>query len=237
MKDWLNSNQSEFFSRSTLLHSGSIRLRAKMDTVPGGLSNAIDLKSGTRLFRQNDPIAMFYLIINGWFKTSSVNKDGYESIHGFYFTNDFIGLDSLGHRYALNTAEAITPSTVYGIPFPFQKNHVFKTPPELEHYIYDLMGLEITAVHDHLLAHRLCKADQKLAVFLLQESMRNGSAPATQLNMPMARQDLANYLGISPETLSRLFSRFEAHGLVLATPKHVEILDLEGLASLLPDDL
>ena len=208
-------------------------LRAQLDPDQQHIPQAIALKPGDKLFWQNDPLNRIFQIIEGVFKESHMYESGYQAIPDFYYPGEIVGLDSLGDTGCENTAEAITPSLVYPIRCPWLYKEPFKFTTELADYFYELMGLEITASKNHLNLHRLSRTDQKLAFFLLENATWSERNDEAGIFLPMARQDIAKHLGMSAETLSRLFARFEVEGLIHASKKHVKIIDHEGLTALL----
>ena len=233
---WQGSNQAGVFHCTHLPTPYRKEFLTKLQSLMDVEAHAFKLKSGKKLFWQNGPASRFYLILEGCLKETYVDQTGYESIVEFYYCNEFIGLESLGEHTYKNTAEAITTSWVSGIPCPDLKNNLFKNAPELEHSVWGLMGDAITAARRHVRLLKLSTADQKLANFLLARCERSGRVFPTTVHMPMARQDIASYLKMSAETLSRLFKRFESRGLIRGTKRHVEIIDYEGLTSLLHMD-
>jgi|GEM_PF-755154 len=229
-------DQGHNFGYSRQMTPYSEEFLAELESLMDIKTHAVKLNPGNKLFWQNGPADRFYLIVSGCFKESHVDQTGYESIVEFYYSNELMGLESLGEQTYDNTAEAITQSWVYPIPCPHLKTDLFQRVPQLEHYVWGVMGEKITAARRRVRLHMLSSADQKLATFLLARLRHFDETLSTPLYVPMARQDIASYLGMSPETVSRLFTRFEAHGLIHCTKKHVEIIDYAGLTALLHID-
>jgi len=79
------------------------------------------------------------------------------------------------------------------------------------------------------------KAEERLAAFLLNLSQRfvaRGFSPS-EFHLRMTREEIGSYLGLSLETVSRLFSRFDDDGLIAVQQKHIRILDVAGLKSVM----
>ncbi|MBI3570812.1 MAG: helix-turn-helix domain-containing protein, partial [Gammaproteobacteria bacterium] len=98
-------------------------------------------------------------------------------------------------------------------------------------------------LHDQTLQVLLCKktAEERLAAFLLSLSNRykRRGFSAQEFHLSMPRQDIASYLGLAEETISRLFTRFQEQGLIKVVRKHVCLLDLPRLTDMvgLPERL
>ena len=80
-----------------------------------------------------------------------------------------------------------------------------------------------------LLARRA--AEDRLITFLVNLSKRfsDRNFSKTQFNLPMSRHDIANYLGLAPETVSRLFGRLTDLGLIAVEGRHIDLIDLAEL--------
>ncbi|KPP98889.1 Crp/Fnr family transcriptional regulator [Marinobacter sp. HL-58] len=232
-KLWPGGNETQTINWQQTITPFNEEFLTELESLMDIESHAFELKPGSKLFRQGSSADRFYLILDGCLKESYVDQAGIESILGFYYSNEFMGLESLGEPAYEKTAEAITSCQVSGIPCPELKSNLFTKSPELEHYVWGMMGEAITAARKRVNVLHLEAADQKLATFLLAQCKRFCRIAPIPLEMPMARQDIACYLGMSAETLSRLFTRFEDNGLIRSTKKQVEIVDHAGLTALL----
>jgi len=103
--------------------------------------------------------------------------------------------------------------------------------PGLHHHLMSLMSNELQHDQCKLVLLARMPAEAKLATFLLNISERLASRgySAGEFNLSMSRNDIANLLGMAVETISRLFSQFQEHGLLLANRKQITLLDREGL--------
>ena len=103
--------------------------------------------------------------------------------------------------------------------------------PSLQRHLFQLMSREIT--DDQLLITLLSKnsADERVATLLLSIANRNArrNLSASQFRLPMSRVDIGNYLGLTVETISRVFSRMQKTGMLRVDNKEIEILDQEAL--------
>ena len=103
--------------------------------------------------------------------------------------------------------------------------------PNLQRHFFQLMSREIS--EDQQLITLLSKnsADERIASLILSISARNArrKLSATAFRLPMSRVDIGNYLGLTVETVSRVFSRMQKMDLLSVDNKEIEILDLQGL--------
>jgi len=98
-----------------------------------------------------------------------------------------------------------------------------------------VLSREIVRDHGVMMLLGSMRAEERLATFLLGLSRRfsrRGYSP-TEFHLRMTREEIGNYLGLKLETVSRLFSRFQADGLIEVEQKHVRIVDVDGLEALL----
>ena len=106
-----------------------------------------------------------------------------------------------------------------------------ETIPELRHQVCNLLGHEMNRDHSHLLLLGQQTAHERLASFLLSISSRfkRRGFSTTSFMLPMSRHDIAGYLGIAVETVSRLFKSFQEKGIVKINRKQVDILNMDKL--------
>jgi CRP/FNR family transcriptional regulator len=106
--------------------------------------------------------------------------------------------------------------------------------PSLQQHFFQLMSKEIT--DDQILITLLSKnsADERVAALLLSISSRNAQRKlsATHFRLPMSRVDIGNYMGLTVETVSRVFSRMQKMEIIRVDNKEIELLDLQGLRNM-----
>ena len=190
------------------------------------------LHAGEHVFREGDPFEAIAAVRAGTVKTYVIDQDGHEHVLGFHLPGEVIGLDAIdGDRYPCN---AIALDTVMLCRFSFPKIAVLATRlPGLQRQLFRLLSRDIG--RSALLAGDW-SADQRMAAFLIGLSRRlsaRGFSP-NRFGLTMARTDIANYLRLAPETVSRVLKRFQDSGLLRVDRRDLEILDrapLEALAS------
>lgn len=191
-------------------------------------------KRGDYLYRSGQAFDSLYAIKSGFFKTFSLGDEGQEKITGFYMTGDLLGMDAISSDRHHYNAVALEDSVVCEIPFA-DLEHLASSLPALGHHFHKLMSREITQDQQHMLLLGKMKAEQRLAAFLLNLSQRFTlrGFPSAQLNLRMTREEIGNYLGLTLETVSRTFARFQADGLIKISRRDVTLRDHGRLSALL----
>jgi len=188
------------------------------------------LVAGSHIFREGDAFTAIAAVREGTVKTWRVDREGREQVLGFHLPGEVIGLSAIdGERYPCN-ADAL--DTVQLCRFSFTQVATLATRlPGLQRELFRLLSRDIT--HAERLAADL-PADARLAGFLLDLSARMSKADGVidRLHLSMPRADIANYLRLAPETVSRLFRRFRDDSLLLVRGREVEIVDRRRLKNL-----
>ena len=185
------------------------------------------LHEGEHVFREGDPFEAIAAVRAGTVKTYSVDREGREHVLGFHLPGEVIGLDAIaGDRYPCN---AIALDTVTLCRFSFPRISVLATRlPGLQQVLFKLLSRDIG--NASLLAGDW-SADERMATFLVGLSRRlaaRGFSPH-RFQLTMGRADIANYLRLAPETVSRVLKRFQDEGLVRVDRREVELLQLPAL--------
>jgi CRP/FNR family transcriptional regulator len=189
---------------------------------------------GAELFHQGQVFDHVYAVRSGAVKMSLLHSHGDEQITGFFLPGEIIGLDSIGHGNYHATAIALETTSVCAIPYLDLKS-LGRLLPSLQDHLLQLMSTEIR--HEHRALHMFSKrpAEERLASFLLSLSARHKrrQLSAERLHLPMSRADMANYLGLALETVSRLLTRLQLAGLLSVSGRDITILDRTRLLALI----
>ncbi|KAA5607286.1 helix-turn-helix domain-containing protein [Roseospira marina] len=181
------------------------------------------------LFREGDTGVAVFNVVSGAVKVYKLMPDGRRQITGFFFRGDMFGF-CLDGDYAY-TAEAVTPLSVCRLPM--QRLHeLSETAPEVQHRILLRMTAKLAQFHDHVLLLGRKTARERVATFLLalSERARRRGDPASPIPLAMGRVDIADYVGLTVETVSRTMTAFKREGLIdLPSPNHVAIPDTQAL--------
>ena len=191
------------------------------------------LHKGEYLFRTGDNFKYIYALRSGSMKLHLLDMQGNNQVLGFYFPGEILGLDAIDKRKHLCNAEALETGSYCAFPFS-SLSEMCLTVPDLQRQIFRLMSRELTYENELLLTIGKKGAEERLATFLITLSSRFqqlGYSPV-EIKLSMARQEIASYLGLTIETVSRLFGRFQRAGLLDVKRKHVHIKNMEALRNI-----
>ncbi len=197
----------------------------------GLIDSRRSLKAGEALYRTGDPFRRLYAIHAGCLEASVLAGDGGERIIGVHVEGAIVGFDGIfSGRHACN-ALALEKADVCAIPFD-GLNELACRIPMLRQSIHRVWAREMRRNQDHMVLLGSKQTHQRLAAFLLDlaaQRSRRGRPPTGELSLRIARGPLSNYLGMTPEALSRGFHRLAAEGLIAASGRKVTLLDAESL--------
>lgn len=182
------------------------------------------------LCRQNSPHDRVFNMIAGVAAVERLSTSGRRQILAFVFAGDFIGLsNSTVFEYAVRS---LTPATWHEFP----QRSLFRLSeemPGLKTNIKELQSLVLALTFDQLYLLGQKKAHEKLCSFLLQLLDRMPGASPERIDLPMTRLDIADYLGLTSETIIRTLARLKAAGtLSMPSPQSVCIHDLNEVRAL-----
>lgn len=194
-------------------------------------SHRIQLKPGETLVWDGDAAQYAYVITRGTLRAQKASDDGRRQILDFLFAGQFIGMPS-GTTYSFD-AEALTEAEV--CRFDRRKlEELMAKYPAVEKGYRAGTARQLETAYDHAYSLGRRTAMERVAAFLLD--LHASSCPKTTagtLKLPMTRSDIADFLGLTLETVSRAFSRVKSLGVIrLPTAHEVEIRDIERLKAL-----
>lgn len=191
------------------------------------------LHRGEYLFHAGDPFRAVYVIRAGSVKMVNGSREGDERVTGFYLPGELIGLDAIAGGSHPCAARALETTAVCEIGYA-ELETLARAIPGLQRQLLRLMSCEIRHERDMMVLLGGMPAGERLATLLLNLSDRfeQRGFPARELRLSMSRHDIASYLGLAVETVSRLFSRLQAEGLIRVQRRQVRIDDGEALARL-----
>lgn len=192
------------------------------------------LRAGQQLMWEGDEAVVVANVVQGVLKLSSYTTDGREQILGLAYPSDFLGRP-FGPTSPYGV-EALT-ETLVCVFHQADFERFARTHPRLEHKLLERTLTELDRSRRWMLLLGRMSAEQRLAAFLLEMSER--LSPATcawepgfsdSLELPLSRQQIADVLGLTIETVSRQFTRMKAKGLIdLPSRRGVRIVHREGL--------
>ncbi|NOT84023.1 MAG: fumarate/nitrate reduction transcriptional regulator Fnr [Methylococcaceae bacterium] len=197
------------------------------------VKNKRPLQIDELLYRQGDVSQSLYAVKAGSFRSFILNSEGMEQIIGFYLPGELIGLDALQHGQYTCSTVALETASVCELPLS-QLNDLCTKIPSLQIQMNRILGKEISSDHDKilLLGHRSAK--ERLATFLLMLSTRYLALgfSSTEFNLSMQRQHIANFLGLTIETVSRQLAELGKIGVITVRQRGVQINDLKLLKAI-----
>lgn len=191
------------------------------------------LKRGDYLFRVGDPFTALYAVRSGSIKTSTSVADGRVQVTGFHLPGELLGLDAINLDRHPCSARALESTSLCEVPFD-RFEELSRQVPALARQMFRVMSRELLNDQQLLVQLGRHSGEERLAAFLVSLADRFGvrGFSRREYNLSMSRADIGNYLGLAEETVSRLFTRFQAQGLIHVERKHVRILDRERLQAL-----
>lgn len=191
------------------------------------------LQKNEYLYRANDDFDSVYAIRSGAVKAVTISDSGEEQVTGFYLPGEVVGLDGLADNRYTNSVIALETASVCEIPFSRLEELSLKIPT-LQRHFFQLMSREITQDQQVIALLGKSSAEARIASLLLSISARNSrrSLSANEFILPMSRTDIGNYLGLTIETVSRIFTRLQKNGVISVDKKEVIIQDIDSLKQL-----
>ena len=188
------------------------------------------------LFRAGDNNRSIYAVLSGSVKTLVDNPNGEEQIVGFHLPGELLGMD--GFSGDAHTCSSVALETSSVCEFPLEKlDEVCHLVPSIQYAMRRIMGREVAKDHAMLLLLGRMSAEEKLASFLVSLSKRMAQRhwKPTEFNLTMPRQDIANYLGLAVETVSRLFAHLQEQSIIEVDRRRVNISDMKRLKAIIGD--
>lgn len=195
------------------------------------LGRHVHFGSCETVFAQEDMTTSFYNLLDGVMRLYKLLPDGRRQIVGFALPGDFLGMTaSTRHSFS---ADAIGPVTICRFSRAAFARFV-EDKPHLLRRINELAVRELSQAQNHMVLLGRRSAEEKVATFLIgwrDRLARLGDLTKT-VPLPMSRQDIADYLGLTIETVSRTFTKLDRDGVIEILPGSVSLLDPARAAAL-----
>jgi CRP-like cAMP-binding protein len=200
------------------------------------LSDTLDMMGAPMSFSRNEeiygeaePADYLYKVVSGAVRMYRVLNDGRRQIGAFYLPGDMFGLEPGEDEHA-SSAEAIGDVTV----LVFKRSAVFALSAretDVARQLWEMTARELHRAHNHMLL-LIKSAQERVASFLLEMAGR-GSSEADEVTLPMSRLDIADFLGLTIETVSRTITHLEhAHTIALTSSRRVALRNRAALSRL-----
>ena len=206
---------------------------AEISRLESALQERIRLRKGDTLFRAGEPAQAIYAIRLGSIKTQLEDSCGQVQITGFLLPGELVGLDGFLEGVHLSNAFALEDSEVCVARID-ELDNISAQIPSLRHQLRRLTSLEIKRSQHLVMALGVLRSEQRLAAFLINMSQRLSllGYSSSEFILRMSREEIGNFLGMTLETVSRLFSRFAKEGLIKINQREVKLIDLPALREL-----
>jgi len=191
------------------------------------------IAKGETVFAVGQPFKSLYAIRSGSVKVFLPATDGEDQIVGFHMPGELMGFDGLGHDKHHCSAVALESTSICELPYS-RLHEIAQAMPTVSDHFMALMSQEITEEHSMMLMLAKKTAEARVAIFLLNlsASFNKRGFSTRQFNLSMPRNDIANYLGLAVETVSRIMTHLQDEGILSVDRRFVNILDLPKLRAL-----
>ncbi len=188
------------------------------------------IHAGEHIFRAGDEFRTVATVRTGCFKSYAIDQDGQEQVLGFHLPGEIIGLDAIHSGRHIANVVALDTSAICSLTF-HSVSSMARSMPELQHELFRVMSQRISELET--IAGDL-SADERIAMFLLSLSRRFSRRGYSdkEFILAMSRRDIASYLRLATETVSRVLARFQQRGLVEVDRKQVVICDRDELRNI-----
>jgi CRP-like cAMP-binding protein len=197
-------------------------LTAKQQTELGSISTEIAFRRGVSLYEADSPAHSVFIVKEGVAKAFQDLSNGRQRVLAFLFAGDVFGLAQDG-RY-VNSVQAVTPAICFKIPIDALTD-MFRGDSELEWQFLIKMTHELREAQRQQIILTRQEAHARVAMFL-RMLQRRDVHESSRIELSMSRRDIARYLGLSGEAVSRAVARLSREGIVAFPGRHVaQILD------------
>jgi len=208
------------------------------ENIPDAHSNRTTAcRRNSPLFRQGDTLDSLYFLRSGSAKTLISTREGYEQIVTFHFPGDVLGFDGITSGRHQSTTVTLETSGVCRIPLAKLKAESINNSALWDEVIRTVAA-EIAEKQNYAVLLGQKSVHARFATFLcyLSGKFASRGCSGAEFNLSMSRQDIANYLSMAVETLSRLVSDFQRKGLIEVERRFVRINDVRALKEIAHDN-
>ena len=205
----------------------------EIELPEGILLRRQQVAKGETVFRTGDPFRSIFAVKSGSFMNLIKTPDGEEQVTGFSLVGELIGAEGLAGGYYNCTARAVEPSSICELRME-QLQQAGQPAESLQQGIIMLLAQEVAfcrSVSSSLIRQ---KGEKRLAAFVLSVSNRLAARgmSGTEFKLNMSQTDIASYLGLSRETVSRGLAKMRKDGISKVRGKHFELQDMDQLRRL-----
>jgi CRP/FNR family transcriptional regulator len=197
--------------------------------LPDHLGRNVAMKRDQTVFWEGDPANSYYRVVSGAVRICKLMPDGRRQVTDFFTSGDMIVLD-FAEKYGV-TAEAVTDCVVRQYPRTAILG-LLNSDPRLSRQMLTLACRRLISAQHQMMTLGRKRAEERLATFLLGLAERQPRRGA-RIELPMSRADIADYLGLTVETVSRELTKLRQQDVITLPNTHsVTIIDVEALEQL-----
>lgn len=189
---------------------------------------------GDFVYEAGDPFTRIYIVEQGWLASLNVLANGGRQLLNFYTPTDIIGLEFLSGRKVPSSLKALCPTRLISI----ERSDFLKTmrqSPDLMEYFISLIGLQDVILQERICSMSRMDAKHKIVYFLLllksKVAVKNDE-DSQSLFLPLTQYDIADSLGLTNVTVSKVMSELEKAGHIQYKRQRIEFLDIEALTEM-----
>lgn len=189
--------------------------------------------AGQGVYHAGQPFQALYLVHAGSYKTCELADDGREQVTGFRMRGDLIGAESIGLKNYSCDVIALEDSEAWELPYPAVLRACLHLP-ELQTHITTALAAEVRSDRSWMLMLGTLAAERRVAAFLLDVAARYahlGFSPKHFI-LRMSRIDMASFLALKHETVSRALSRLHDLHYIAVQRREVRVLNMDGLRAM-----
>jgi CRP/FNR family transcriptional regulator, anaerobic regulatory protein len=189
--------------------------------------------AGQGIYHAGQPFQALYLVHAGSYKTCELADDGREQVTGFRMRGDLVGVESIGLKTYACDVIALEDSEAWELPYPAMLRACLHMP-ELQSTLTSALAAEIRCDRSWMLMLGTLAAERRVAAFLLDVAARYARLgySAKHFILGMSRIDMASFLALKHETVSRALSRLHDLNYIDVQRREVHVLDIDGLRAM-----
>lgn len=193
----------------------------------------VRFKAGQTVHLNNDALSNLFLVNCGFLKSSMTDDLDKELVLSFPMKGDLIGIDSIHRQHHQSQTVALSDCDIILIPYSSLQD-LCKKSEQFGHTILQIMSRELVRERYMLGVQRSLSAEAKVGRFLCMMGERYAQLgySSRRFNLRMSRNEIANYLGVAIETVSRILSVFHRLGVITVNQREIVIIDAGFLSNL-----
>lgn len=196
------------------------------------------VSAGEPIYQHGDRFEHLYLVRAGAVKTWVSNLEGNMQILAFHLPGELVGLEGVSEARHRCSAQALAETRLCRIPYA-RLDALASELPSLRERLMNIISREFVLEQEHILMMSARPAIERMALFVqtLLQRAELAAGPRSVLRLDMARWEIANFLALATETVSRLLAELQKAGAIRIHRREVRILDVERLVEISGEDL